>query len=108
MTGRKTLRNAVAVVVVLGASAGAAQEPRPDARCPRYAAAWSEALGRFGRDGLGADFVARHEAFLASGCRTGRDVCPRSPEEVRIADALTVSAMNAGRASTFLPFACPR
>jgi len=33
-------------------------------------------------------------------------VCPRSPEEFARADIMTILAMNAGMASTFLPFAC--
>ena len=50
--------------------------------------------------------MARHEAFLQSGCTAPADVCPRSREEFEFADLLTVLAMNAGTASTFLPFAC--
>jgi hypothetical protein len=34
------------------------------------------------------------------------DVCPRSGEEIETANVLTIAAMNAGMASTFLPFAC--
>jgi hypothetical protein len=75
-------------------------------KCTRYQAAWGEALARFGRRGLGQEFLDGHAAFLASGCRAGRDVCPRSPEELALADALTIAAMNFGTASTFLPFAC--
>jgi hypothetical protein len=50
--------------------------------------------------------VERHEAFLASGCTAKADVCPRSSEELEVANFLVVLAMNAGTASTFLPFAC--
>lgn len=74
-------------------------------RCSRYAQAWSEALARFGREGLSDTFLARHDAFLASGCRM-RDVCPRSPQELAMADVMTVAAMNAGAASSFVPFIC--
>lgn len=77
-----------------------------EAKCERYRAAWADALTRRGRQGLGRDFVARHEAFLASGCTARADVCPRSAEEFALADILTIAAMNAGTASTFLPFAC--
>lgn len=77
-----------------------------EVKCDRYRAAWADALARRGRQGLGREFVARHEAFLASGCTARADVCPRSAEEFALADILTVAAMNAGTASTFLPFAC--
>ena len=89
-----------------------AQEGRPqswsEVKCERYAKAWSELLARRGRSGLGPDFVARHEAFIASGCTTRADVCPRSPAELDVANVMVILAMNAGTASTFLPFACPR
>ena len=52
------------------------------------------------------EFIERHQAFLASGCTATADVCPRSPEELEVANALVILAMNAGSASTFLPFAC--
>jgi hypothetical protein len=77
-------------------------------KCTRYRAAWTQALGRMGRTGLGPDFVAAHEAFLASGCTARADVCPRSKEELAIADVLVIAAMNAGTAGSFLPFACRR
>ena len=77
-----------------------------EVKCARYRTAWAEALRRRGTLGIGAEFVARHEAFLASGCTAPADVCPRSAEELALADVLTIAAMNAGTASTFLPFAC--
>src|SRR3954447_21656853 len=49
-------------------------------------------------------FLDRHEAFLASGCTAKADVCPRSPEELELANIMVLAAMNAGTASTFLPF----
>ena len=63
-------------------------------------------LGAIGTQGLGQEFLERHEAFLVSGCRASRDVCPRSPAELALADAMTVAAMNAGAASSFPPFLC--
>lgn len=86
-----------------------AQTPSPswsEVKCARYAKGWSDALARLGRQGLGQDFIDRHEAFLASGCTARADVCPRSAEELNMANVLTILAMNAGTASTFLPFAC--
>jgi len=75
-------------------------------KCDRYRKAWSDALARRGTRGLGREFLDRHEAFLASGCTARADVCPRSVEELDLANVLTILAMNAGTASTFLPFAC--
>ena len=99
----------LALALCLAATAAAAQ-PAPkswaETKCERYRAAWGEALKRRGTTGIGSAFVARHEAFLASGCTARPDVCPRSAEELDLANVLTVAAMNAGTASTFLPFAC--
>jgi hypothetical protein len=75
-------------------------------KCDRYRKAWTGALSRRGGKGIGAEFMERHEAFLESGCLSKADVCPRSPEEFELANVLTILAMNAGTASTFLPFAC--
>lgn len=107
------MSRAAALALACAASAFApcacAQEAPPDWRaekCARYRDAWSEALKRFGRDGLSEAFLARHEAFLARGCADPRDVCPRSTQELALANVMTLRAMNAGAASTFLPFAC--
>jgi len=78
----------------------------PEVKCERYGKAWAEALTRRGRHGLSPEFIERHEAFLASGCTTRADVCPRSTEELDMANIMVVAAMNAGTASTFPPFAC--
>jgi hypothetical protein len=98
---------------IAGEAAGAAAPDRPapswtEVKCARYSKAWTDALARRGRQGLGPEFIGRHEAFLASGCTARADVCPRSPEELDLANMLTILAMNAGTASTFLPFACRR
>jgi hypothetical protein len=100
----------LAVFVAGGAFPLAAQESQtqtwPEVKCARYKAAWSQALARRGSHGLGKDFLDRHVAFLASGCTTRADVCPRSEEELALANIMVVAAMNAGTASTFPPFAC--
>jgi len=80
----------------------------PAVKCSRYKTAWSEALARRGTQGLGREFLDRHEAFLVSGCTTRADVCPRSAEELDLANMMVVAAMNAGTASTFPPFSCRR
>lgn len=101
-----------AIVAALVAMApGASAQPAgdwPTVKCERYKAAWASALGRRGTGGLSDEFLARHAAFLSSGCTAPADVCPRSPEELELANVLTVMAMNFGTASTFLPFACRR
>ena len=95
-----------------GVSRALAQDGRAqswtEVKCARYKQAWTDALARRGTQGLGPDFIDWHEAFLASGCTARADVCPRSAEELELANVLTVLAMNAGTASTFLPFACRR
>ena len=100
----------LAVAYASGASHTAAQNtpPKswPEVKCERYGKAWTEALARRGRQGLSPEFVERHEAFLASGCTAPADVCPRSSEELDLANIMVVAAMNAGTASTFPPFAC--
>jgi hypothetical protein len=104
-----------ALLTILNASSispAVAQDARPktwpEVKCERYGKAWSEALARRGTKGLGQDFIERHEAFLASGCTARADVCPRSSEELDMANIMVVAAMNAGTASTFPPFACRR
>jgi hypothetical protein len=98
---------ALAAAEASPALAQASRNPSwPEIKCARYKTAWSEVLTRRGRQGLGQDFIRSHEAFLESGCTARADVCPRSAEEMDTANILTIAAMNAGMASTFLPFAC--
>lgn len=80
----------------------------PAVKCERYTKAWGEALAKFGRKGLGQPFIDSHEAFLASGCSIKGEVCPRSKEELDLANVMVIMGMNQGMASTFMPFACPR
>jgi hypothetical protein len=93
-----------------GASLAAAPESQPqswpEVKCARYRKGWSDALARKGMRGLGREFLDSHEAFLASGCTARADVCPRSAEELELANIMVIVAMNAGTASTFPPFAC--
>lgn len=77
-------------------------------KCLRYKRAWSQAVSRLGPRGLGKEFLDRHAGFLASGCTARSKVCPRSAEELRLANIMVVLAMNAGTASTFPPFGCAR
>jgi hypothetical protein len=99
----------IAAVICLfsAASNTSAQEPSwVEVKCARYKKAWDDALTRVTVKGLGQEFLERHEAFLASGCTARADVCPRSDEELALANMMVVAAMNAGTASTFPPFAC--
>jgi hypothetical protein len=98
----------VSAVPTAAASSSATERPRswPEVKCDRYRQAWRQALARGGTQGLGRDFLDRHEAFLASGCTERAGVCPRSAEEIALANAMVIAAMNAGTASTFPPFAC--
>ncbi|MGU9979760.1 hypothetical protein ACJ4V0_06930 [Phreatobacter sp. HK31-P] len=75
-------------------------------KCDRYRQAWEDALRRRGADGLGRDFLDRHARFMAGGCLGPADICPRTGAETDLANLMTVRAMNAGMASTFLPWAC--
>jgi hypothetical protein len=83
-----------------------AQPDWPQVKCARYAEATAAALAYLGPQGLSRQFLDRHAAFLASGCRGPRDVCPRSRAELTLADALSIAAMNGGATGSFLPFAC--
>ncbi|QRM30053.1 hypothetical protein [Microvirga sp. VF16] len=111
---RRLLTSVIAIATLLASSVAPtmAQTPQsqswPEVKCARYKKAWSDALAHRGTKGLGQEFLDRHEAFIASGCTTQGDVCPRSAEELDLANMMVVAAMNAGTASTFPPFACRR
>jgi hypothetical protein len=106
-TSSTALAAAMLLLLVPAAPAqDAAASSWSEQKCARYKEAWTELLRRRGARGLSGEFVERHEAFLASGCTTRGDVCPRSGEELEVANILVMLAMNAGTASTFLPFAC--
>lgn len=78
----------------------------PAVKCERYRQAWADLVARRGTSGLGPDFIEKHDAFLASGCTARADVCPRSKQELEVANVLSLRAMNAGMTGSFLPFAC--
>ena len=75
-------------------------------KCIRYERAWNRAKGFIGIEGVSAEFIKGNEKFIADGCSSGADVCPHSPKEIELANALTMAAMNFGTASSFLPFIC--
>lgn len=76
-------------------------------KCRIYAAAWARAIDERGTAGLGEEFLLAQQRFLDSGCSGPREVCPRSPQELALADLLSVAAINEGMTGSFLPFACP-
>lgn len=106
---RRAVIAALALTIVLGVGIGGAFAQETEwtrEKCARYTSAWEEAQRRIGTDGLSEDFLASHEAFIASGCLARADVCPRTEAELAMANIMVVMAMNAGMASTFPPFAC--
>lgn len=95
--------------VVDGASpSGSQKKTWAQKKCEIYRTYWAELLAKRGKQGLGEAFLARNEAFIASGCSIRGDACPRSPQELDAANTLTILTMNAGMASTFVPFSCSR
>ena len=104
-----TCRMPALFALLLLATPPAAAQGWAEEKCARYAQAWEQSVARFGTQGLGADFLGAHRAFIASGCRSDvRAACPRSPAEIAMADRMTLLALNAGISGTFLPFLCAR
>jgi len=109
------LRRALAVSVLAAIAGGpaAADSPAPNRdwqkeKCFRYTRDWSEALRRYGQDGLSAGFVAGNMAFIRSGCLSSDKVCPHSGKDRQFADLLAVRIVNECMSTTFLHFDCPR
>lgn len=75
-------------------------------KCVLYTAAWHHIAGDGLHDGVSEEFLADHDAFLASGCLDRGYVCPISPREMEIADLLSLMAVAEGMAGSFLPFNC--
>lgn len=101
-------RLGLAALVAIGLAAPAvAADPAWSARkCTLYAEAWDHVRQGGGLDGVGADFVAAQDGFIASGCAQGR-YCPRSDAETDLANTLSLMMMNEGVTGSFLPFGCP-
>ncbi len=76
-------------------------------KCRAYEAAWERAVAAHHGRQMVDVFIAANETFITSGCTEAGTACPRSAVELEIANALTLAMMNAGAASTFLPFRCP-
>lgn len=74
--------------------------------CSNYHSTWVHISKTEGLEGIGPEFLANNAAFLSSGCTIRGAVCPRSEQEKRLADTLTLMAVADGTASFFLPFRC--
>lgn len=100
----------IPAVALTGFGSARAEEPEVEAwakeKCVRYERAWKRAKDFIGLEGVSDDFIKGNEKFIADGCSSGADVCPHSPQEIQLANALTMAAMNFGTASSFLPFIC--
>jgi hypothetical protein len=95
----------------LTVSAAGAQTPQPTEWQMTKCRVYSQALERLKRDGiegLSASFLDENAAFIGTGCMQRTPVCPRTPADLDAANILTIATMNAGAASTFLPFDCVR
>jgi hypothetical protein len=94
-------------LLFLSTAAHAEPTPWQAEKCRLYESYWTEALDRFGSDNLNYAFIAANENFIASGCTEPASACPVSTQEQDIANALSILMINAGAASTFLPYRCP-
>lgn len=75
-------------------------------KCVLYGDAWDYLMAGGVPEGVSAEFVAGHAAFVASGCLDRGHVCPESAAEREIADMLSLMAVAEGMAGSFLPFGC--
>lgn len=78
-----------------------------DRKCTLYRHAVEDAFALLGRDGITDAFMDENDAFIANGCVARGGVCPRSEQDIAMANLLTTMTMNEGMASTFVPFDCP-
>jgi hypothetical protein len=107
MSARRSGILALAILMpALAMQASASAEIWTERKCRIYRDGWLRVIAARGTAGLGTVFLERHRAFIDGGCTAPADVCPRSPEELDLANTMIVLAMNAGMASTFPPFAC--
>lgn len=75
-------------------------------KCTLYGEAWRKVVEWQGREGLGHDFIEGNERFIADGCSTPARVCPKSAEELKAADTLSMMVISQGITGSFLPFGC--
>jgi hypothetical protein len=102
------LLGALLAATFLMTVAGRGDAPRTEwqiTKCRVY----SEALERLkeaGWEELSASFLEENAAFVQKGCVARIAVCPRTRADLDAANILTIASMNAGTASSFLPFDC--
>jgi hypothetical protein len=98
----------VALAVTAHAAVATETSAWQDQKCAAYQAAWEKLTASLDLSQVNYAFLAGNENFIASGCLAhDMPICARSDVELEAANALTLVAMNAGAASTFLPFRCP-
>ncbi len=111
MTGFARFLIAAALAAVAGGRVAADPvEPKrdwPQEKCFRYTRDWNDALRRFGQNGLSAGFLTGNAEFIRAGCRPFRMICPSTPKDRDLVDALAIRVVNEGMSTTFLPFDCP-
>ena len=93
-------------LVVLSQLSDTRADSWSERKCQLYQDAWNALIETTSLDGLGAQFLEDHAAFLASGCKAPRQVCPVSGAERAVSDQLTLMAVSEGMTGTFLPFGC--
>ncbi len=95
------------VASLLVTSAGFVQaKPWQEQKCNLYQHAFRDGVAMLGPEGLRTSFLDQNDSFVRSGCTAQGHVCAEPPEEIALADLLTVMTMNEGMASTFVPFGC--
>lgn len=106
----RALLAVAAALCAIGAAndAAAAKRSWPEEKCFRYQRDWSEALRRYGPDGLSAEFMAGNAAFIGAGCASLAKVCPRTAKDRELVDVLAIRVVNESMSTTFLPFGCPQ
>lgn len=87
--------------------AAPASQPSQQAKCDAYRKAFDAVVARVGRKGLSDEFIGRNAAFIEASCAGERNVCPRSPEELRVANFIVAQAVGS-TGGTFMPFGCPK
>ncbi|MDU9002301.1 hypothetical protein [Sedimentitalea todarodis] len=101
----------MAVLLALWADGVAGQDAVADnwtrQKCDLYSAAWQDVQASFDTSVVSEEFLEKHQNFITLGCPADMRVCAVSPEEIELANLLTILSMNEGMASTFVPFGCP-
>ncbi|MFZ4533203.1 MAG: hypothetical protein ACOYOJ_15485, partial [Alsobacter sp.] len=65
-------------------------------KCEIYKNNWHFILSKSDRSSMSQAFINGNENFIVSDCLDYSGVCPRNDYDIRIANMLTVAAMNNG------------